>query len=836
MPGSREREEKAEAYVNVVIDAPARQLDRPFTYSVPGHLADKVQTGSVVLVPLVNSVQVGYVLGYCMPPALPRIRALEAVVDEPPVFDALTVRLCEWIAARYLSSLSQAIRLVVPPGRSRRVVELISLRRGADEALEGLPARAVRQREVVGALAAGGEMPLATLKAGLGGSVSSSTLRSLEEGGWIERRFVMPQPKASRVKVRVAELTDAGREAADDPEVEKRSPARFRLVAALRDHGGSMTALELQRRAACSASSLRGAGDAGLLRVREEERLRDPFAERSFPPVPPHDLNPEQRAALEAINGGVEAGRGEVFLLHGITGSGKTEVYLHAIEHALRRGRTALVLVPEIALTPQMVQRFKGRLGEDVAVLHSRLGLGERYDQWRGIRDGRYKVVIGARSALFAPLVDLGLIVIDEEHETTYKENSAPRYVARDVAAERARLGGAALVLGSATPQLESRYAAARKDFAYLVLPRRVDDRPLPGMEVVDMRGAEDGAAPAIISPRLVNALGRVYQAGEQAILFLNRRGFARFMQCHACGHILQCRNCSVSMCYHARGELLCHHCSWVLKPPFTCPECGGQVRRYAGIGTERVEEELRRLLPPLRCIRMDADTTRRKHSHWDMLEEFKSGRAQVLLGTQMIAKGLDIPNVTLVGVINADTSLGLPDFRAGERTFQLLTQVSGRAGRGDLPGRVIVQTFNPDHYAVAAAVRGDASAFYRQETAYRREALYPPFCRLVNLVVSAPEEGYARDAAGGLGELLRQSLRPTDAQVLGPAPAPLARLKGRYRYHLVVKTTAPERAAGGLEGSLLAYEKFRASYCRCENISRESISLAVDVDPVTLL
>jgi primosomal protein N' (replication factor Y) (superfamily II helicase) len=836
MPGSSEREEKAEAYVNVVIDAPARQLDRPFTYAVPRHLAHKVETGSVVLVPLVNTMQVGYVLGPCDPPDLPRIRSLEAVVDEPPVFDARTVHLCEWIAGRYLSSLSQAIRLVVPPGRSRHVVELIALRHGADEALEELPARAVRQREVVEALAAAGEMPIAALKSGLGGRLSSATLKALEEGGWIERRFVMPQPRASCIKVRVAELTDAGREAAGDPGLEKRSPARLRLLTALRDHGGAMTAPELQRSAGCSASSLRGAADAGLLTVREEERLRDPFAERSFPPIEPHELNPEQRAALQAINGGVEAGRGEIFLLHGITGSGKTEVYLHAIEHALQRGRTALVLVPEIALTPQMVQRFKGRLGEDVAVLHSRLGLGERYDQWRGIKDGRYKVVIGARSALFAPLEDLGLIVIDEEHETTYKENSAPRYVAGDVAAERARLGGAALVLGSATPQLESRYAAARGDYAYLGLPRRVDDRPLPEMEVVDMRDAEDDAAPAIISPRLVNALGRVYRAGEQAILFLNRRGFARFMQCHACGHILQCRNCSVSMCYHARGELLCHHCNWVLKPPFTCPECGNRVYRYAGIGTERVEEELRRLLPPLRCIRMDADTTRRKHAHWDMLEDFKSGRAQVLLGTQMIAKGLDIPNVTLVGVINADTSLGLPDFRAGERTFQLLTQVSGRAGRGDRPGKVIVQTFNPDHYAIAAAVRADASAFYRQETAYRREALYPPFCRLFNLVITAPDEGHARDAADGLGELLRSGMRPSDGEILGPAPAPLSRLKGRYRYHLVVKTTAPDKAAAGLEGALLAYEKYRSSYCRREHISREEISLAVDVDPVTLL
>ncbi|MBN2028200.1 MAG: DEAD/DEAH box helicase family protein, partial [Actinobacteria bacterium] len=407
------REEKAEAYVNVVIDAPARQLDRPFTYGVPPELTGKVETGSVVLVPLANTMQVGYVLGLCSPPDLPRIRDIEAVVDEPPVFDSEMVRLCEWISQRYLSSLSQAFRLVVPPGRSRRVVEFISLRVDASEALAGIPARAVRQREVVEALAAaGGEMPLTALRSGPAGRVSSATLRALEDTGWIERRFVMPRPKASRVKIRIAELTAAGVEALEDLELEKRSPARLRILKALHDHGGSMTVPELHHFAHTSSSALKGALEAGLLRVREEERLRDPFSARSFPALEPHELNREQRAALEAVTSSLDRGASEVFLLHGITGSGKTEVYLHAIEHALERGRTALVLVPEIALTPQMVQRFKGRLGEDVAVLHSRLGLGERYDQWRGIREGRYKVVIGARSALFAPLADLGLIVI----------------------------------------------------------------------------------------------------------------------------------------------------------------------------------------------------------------------------------------------------------------------------------------------------------------------------------------------------------------------------------------------------------------------------------------
>jgi primosomal protein N' (replication factor Y) (superfamily II helicase) len=437
MPGLKGCEEEAGAFVNVVIDAPARQLDRPFTYGVPNGLKEKVETGSVVLVPLLNTLQIGYVTGFCDAPDLPRIRNIEGVVDEPPVFDADTVRLCEWMAGRYLCSLSQTFRLVVPPGRSRRVVEMVLLKGDVSRALEGISPRAARQREVVEALAAShGEAPLSDLRSSLG-RISSDTLKSLEEGGWIERRFVIPKPKVSRIKVRVAELTAAGREALEDPVFAKRSPARMRLLQALHGHGCAMTVVELQHSTKASSSALRGAVEAGLLLVRQEERLRDPFCERSFPYLEPHELNPEQKTALEAITRGMDRGKSEVFLLHGITGSGKTEVYLHAIEHGLARGRTALVLVPEIALTPQMVQRFKGRLGEDVAVLHSRLGLGERYDQWRGIREGRYKVAIGARSALFAPLDNLGLIVIDEEHETTYKESSSPRYLAGDVAAER---------------------------------------------------------------------------------------------------------------------------------------------------------------------------------------------------------------------------------------------------------------------------------------------------------------------------------------------------------------------------------------------------------------
>lgn len=839
MPGRIEPDSREARYANVILDSTSRQLDRPFTYEVPSSLEGAVEVGSVVLVPFLRALHLGYVLEFCDRPDLARIRPLETVVDEPPVFDTRMVELCRWMASHYVSPLSQAVRLLMPPGRVRRVMEIIELREDPDMALAKTGAKTVRERLLIEMLAAkGGSVPLRELKSELGDWVAAA-VRGIQGRGSIGRRFVLAKPKASSLKVRLLEITGLGRQALLEDAMEKKSPARHRLLQALRDNGGQMSAPELSGLRLASASSVKAAIDMGLVRERYEVRLRHPFADRSFQYQEPHALNPEQQVALNTVTREMESGRASVCLLHGVTGSGKTEIYLRAIDHTLRKGRSALVLVPEIALTPQMVERFKARLGQEVAVLHSKLGLGERYDQWRGIREGRHRVVIGARSALFAPLLDLGLVIIDEEHETTYKEGSSPRYNAGDVAVKRAQLNNAVVIFGSATPSLESRFLADRGDYVHLHLPRRIDNRPLPKAETVDMREPSDAGRRSIISPQLANALAGIYKAGEQAILFLNRRGFARFLQCQGCGHIFGCPNCAVSLCYHSREAfLLCHHCDWRLLPPFICPQCGKGEHRYTGVGTERVEAELKRLLPSLNSIRMDADTTRRKDSHWDILEYFKAGKAQVLLGTQMIAKGLDIPSVTLVGIINADTSLGLPDFRAGERTFQLLTQVSGRAGRGPRHGRVIVQTSNPDHYAIQSAIAGDEHAFYEQEIEFRREANYPPFCRLVNIVIAAGAEEDSVQASNFLRDILEEkiSVGKGDIELLGPAPAPLSRLKGKFRYHLTLKTPSLEPLAPQLEDCLSAYESFRVPYCRKRGIAKETISLIVDVDPVSLL
>jgi primosomal protein N' (replication factor Y) len=822
-------------YVNVILDLPGRQLDRPFTYLVPPHLRDRIMVGSMVMVPFVNRIHLGYVLEFCAPPPLPRIRPVDNVIDEPPFFDREMVELCKWMASRYLCPLSQVIKLIVPPGRARRVVETVELAVEGDDALADLPSRAHRQREVVAELAArGGRMNAEELSSAVGAGSLGGILTTLEKKGLVKRRFVLPPPRTERLEVRTVTMTPRGWE-----ESEKNggtsAPARRRILETLRTNGGRMDAPELLRHARASSSTLKACMELGLVRVEKREKTRDPYASGSFPFQPPHRLNEEQESAFREIRAALDAGRGGVFLLHGVTGSGKTEIYLHAIEYILQKGKTSLVLVPEISLTPQMVQRFKARLGEEVAVLHSGLGTGERYDQWRGIREGRYRVVIGARSALFAPLHNLGLVVIDEEHENTYKQGSPPRYHAIEVAEKRAELSSAVLLLGSATPRLESYKSAVERSRGLLVLSRRVDGRPLPETEVVDMREYRDGAGMTILSAPLVNHLAAIYREGGQAVLFINRRGFARFLQCFQCGHILQCPRCSVSLCYHAReSSLLCHHCGWRAQFPSSCPRCGNRKLRLAGVGTERVEAELRRVFPPLRCIRMDSDTTRRKGSHWRLLEEFRQGKAQVLLGTQMIAKGLDIPSVTLVGVINADTTLGLPDFRAAERTFQLLTQVSGRAGRGDRPGKVIIQTYNPDHYAVQAASRGDYGDFYRREISFRRDAGYPPFRRLVNLVTTSSREDHVEAASEKLGAIVREKLETEE--VLGPAPCPLSRVKGRYRYHLLVKTSSLRETLPRLEEALLEYDKFKSSYLRRTGLRADELSLAVDVDPSSLL
>jgi primosomal protein N' (replication factor Y) len=539
-----------------------------------------------------------------------------------------------------------------------------------------------------------------------------------------------------------------------------------------------------------------------------------------------HELNPAQQAAFQEIHACLQAKRFQTFLLHGVTGSGKTEVYLTAIETTLAEGRSALLMVPEIALTPQMAGQFFSRFGDRVAILHSAFTDVERTEQWRRIRSGVASVVVGTRSGVFAPVQNLGLIVVDEEHDGSYKQEENPRYNGRDVAIVRAQGAGACVILGSATPSLESRYNAEKGKYTLLELPGRIEARPMPHVELIDMRQEFlETRKQETFSRKLIEALGQRVESGEQTIVLLNRRGFSSFVACRACGERVQCINCSLTLTYHKRDRrLLCHYCGYAEKVPSQCPKCSSEHIYFLGIGSERVEEELHRAFPAARIARLDRDTVTGKRQYETILQDFREGNYDMLVGTQMIAKGHDIPNVTLVGVVAADMGLGMPDFRAAERTFQLLTQVAGRAGRGSLPGIVLVQTINPEHYAVRLAAAQDYQGFYEKELNFRRMMHYPPFAAMANVLVRSEKKEMAMRMSTELGFLLNPP--PEKLRVMGPAEAPVPRLKNEYRYQFLIK--AASRKA--LNELLQKIRNFAVEH------KWGATALVIDVDPLTLM
>ena len=585
---------------------------------------------------------------------------------------------------------------------------------------------------------------------------------------------------------------------------------------------GEMAASDLRRRFGQCAAQLKRLEELGLLQMEEREIYRNPFGEEPIQRDSPKLLNDQQAGALNQITAALDSGCFSPFLLHGVTGSGKTEVYLQAIARALEHGANALVLVPEISLTPQLVRRFRARFESGIAVLHSGLSDGERYDEWRRIRRGLVRIVIGARSALFAPLERIGIIVVDEEHESSFKQADGLRYNARDLALVRGRMERAVVVLGSATPLITSLYAVEQGKLTRLPLTERVEHRPMPLVSVVQMQGIKE-----TISPQLAQALEETLAAGEQALVFLNRRGFATFLVCGDCGEPLTCPNCSVTLTFHRqRRQSVCHYCDYAVPAPGTCPACASLEMKELGAGTERVESELRELLPTAAIVRMDSDTTSGKDSHNRLLKRMADRSADILIGTQMIAKGHDFPGVTLVGVVSGEASLNMPDFRSAERTFQLLSQVIGRAGRGELPGRVIVQALNASHYAIRCAVGHDGEGFYRQELEFRREAGYPPFAFLAALSLSGTSETSVEERADLAARLLARLKKELALriEILGPAPAPLYRLRGRFRRQILLK--APNR--NDLRRLVAAWQARRDS--------SSAVRETMDIDPIDMI
>ncbi len=780
------------SYADIIL--PLR-VDKTYTYRIPPGLQGQVAAGSRVLVPLGRRTVTGVVVKLSSASAVAGIKEIVDLLDDRPVFDEAMLELTRWIADYYLCSWEEALRIVLPAEMRSRTKKRISVKQPSDGTVaRKLQKLSERQRDILKILTAAGPISDLSLIRQAGREGLYAALHRLQALDLIEVRERTSDPRVRARTIRMAHLclsADKARAAAQ--ELRLRAPRQAAALQVLAAAEGDVDVTALRRRAGISDSVLRALVGKGLISIVRRESYRESYTELPEEKAPQHTLTVHQRQALDRISGAIEESRFEVFLVHGVTGSGKTEVYLRAIEKTLRAGRQAIVLVPEISLTPQMVTRFRARFSDQVAVFHSGLSAGERYDAWRRMQDGSFRIAVGARSAVFAPLKNVGLIVVDEEHVDSYKQTAAqPRYHARDVAIMRGQRAGAVVLLGSATPSLESFQNVRLGKYIRCSLPERVDGLPLPPVEIVDMCREKQEENWGIFSRALVEKISERLQRREQIILFLNRRGFSTCIRCQECGYMMTCPHCDITLTYHSQDlTVKCHYCGYRRKAPDACPSCGGPHIRFRGTGTQRVESELAELFPQARILRMDRDTTRRKGSHLRILERFRKGLADILLGTQMIAKGLDFPRVTLVGVLMADVGLNMPDFRSAERTFQTITQVAGRAGRSALGGEVLVQTHAPEEDAIRMARGHDYAAFAERELAGRRPLGYPPFGKLQLWLLRSTDPNRVESAAEKAAGMLRQQARRLNLeriQVLGPAPAPLGRIRGQHRWQLLLK------------------------------------------------
>jgi primosomal protein N' (replication factor Y) len=810
------------SFVRVALPLP---LDRVFTYSVQG---EAPELGTRVLVPFRRDERIGFVVGHGGDEGLKGIKSVISVLESRPSITPAQLRLARWMADYYITSLGIALRTMMPSvlsDTSREVVDLL------DGSADGGTAR---EKRVIAALLEKTPQTVQGVRRSLRMGSIWAELRSLAAAGVValETRPPRPPPVKTERIVRLERWIDDLDELETLTGRARRQAEAYRSLAA---SGGTVELAHLTGASGFSRSVIRGLEDKGLAVVEDRIVERDPFASMTYVDQR-HEPTGPQASAIQALIAAFDSGKSEPFLLHGITGSGKTLVYLELVSHVLAQDRGAIVLVPEISLTPQTVSRFRARFGDEVAVLHSALSDGERFDAWQQVRSGRRRVVVGARSAVFAPVVDLGVVVVDEEHDGSYKQSEAPRYQARDMAVVRASQEGALCVLGSATPALESWHNVERGKFRCLSLRDRVGGGTLPPVHLIDLReerkrdrgaGEARSEAGVVLTQRLVEAVRDRLERKEQTILLLNRRGYSSFVQCLDCGDVESCLNCSISMTYHrGKRRLVCHHCGHDQSTPSRCPRCGSTDLSFRGLGTEQVERVVAETFPQARLARMDVDTTSGKWSHHEILGRVERGEVDILLGTQMIAKGLDFPRVTLVGVVNADVGMHLPDFRASERTFQLLSQVAGRAGRGKLGGEVLVQTSLPEHYAIQAALAHDYAGFARRELMERQEPRYPPVVRLINVVISSPDPEDAARNAEAAAEWLRARMTPGElVDLVGPAPSPIERLHGRWRWHFLLRSGSA-MALGKLAKRLQAEFRTRGAEVR----------LAIDRDPRALL
>ncbi|MDM5166649.1 primosomal protein N' [Bacillus altitudinis] len=798
----------------VIVDVTTKAIDRPFDYRVPDRFKGLVKAGMRVVVPFGPRKIQGFVTKIKEETDVQsgNIKDIVDLFDLSPVLTDELLELSHWLTEKTLSYHITALQSMLPAAMKAKYEKEIQVL-SAEELPQSLKELFGQQESILYA-----DIPPEQLK----------PIQKHVQKGHLEVRYHVSQ-KSGKKKVRTLQIAVTKEKLEEKQEQLKKNAVKQKALLAflLQANETTFLAKDLQQQTGASSQTIKALIQEGLLTESYEEIYRDPYRDREFTPSTPLDLTTEQAEAAKPIHQAVSDEKHETFLLHGVTGSGKTEIYLQTIDHVLQKGKEAIVLVPEISLTPQMVQRFKERFGSNVAVLHSGLSTGEKYDEWRKIHRKEVKLVVGARSAVFAPFENLGMIIIDEEHESSYKQEEMPRYHAKDVAIERAGRHQCPVVLGSATPSLES-YARAKKGvYTLLTLKRRVNQQQLPHVSLIDMREELRNGNRSMFSEELMLRLKEVLERKEQAVLFLNKRGYSSFVMCRDCGYVEQCPHCEISLTYHRfQKRLKCHYCGHEAPVPAECPECHSEHIRYFGTGTQRVEEELTKVLPEARVIRMDVDTTSRKGAHEKLLTSFGNKEADILLGTQMIAKGLDFPDVTLVGVLSADTSLHIPDFRSSEKTFQLLTQVSGRAGRHEKAGSVIIQSYTPSHYSIELTKQHDYEAFYEQEMLHRRHQSYPPFYFLAMVTVSHEEVTKAAHVTDKIVQFLKMNCAP-NTRILGPAASPIAKIKDRYRYQCVIKYKRENELASLLRKIQDHYQK---------EMEQKQLMISIDMNPYMMM
>ncbi|MFQ5996067.1 MAG: primosomal protein N' [Dehalococcoidales bacterium] len=784
-------------YAEVSVNSPVAQR-RTFSYAIPSGLS--VDVGQAVWVPFGEKILQGIVLELSPYPTVEETREIIDVIESRPLLSPVQVMLARWISDYYLSPLFDAVALMLPPGFERKALTFISTTPNHDT--QALSSLSPAQRQVFELVQKQGKTSLKELEKRLGKKKAQTIVSQLVVRGLAIRNYELEPVKISPKRVpylRLNVTTSQAQEMAIELQ-EKRAAKQANLLDFLAQQSKPVPWAEARQKTDCEKAVADTLARKGLVAFQQIEIKREPISYQHITPSSPLKLTTAQEAAFKFIRDAIHETRTQpkVFLLHGITGSGKTEIYLQALAETVKSGKRGIALVPEIALTPQTIERFAARFPYRVAVLHSQLSTGEQFDEWQRIKDEEFDVVIGPRSAIFAPQPKIGLIVIDEEHEWTYKQqDKSPHYHARNVAVKLAELTGAVVILGSATPDVETFYHTQNGNYHLLQLPERVvptEKSPLPQVEVVDLREELKAGNRSIFSRSLAQATAKAVASGEQVILFLNRRGGTTFIQCRSCGFVLRCRRCEVTLSHHfAEDVLVCHQCNYKTLLPQSCPRCSSHQIKSLGVGTQKLEQEANYSFPQARMLRWDSDMTKRKESHESILSKFRAHQADILIGTQMVAKGLDLPQVTLVGVVSADTSLHLPDFRAGERTFQLLSQVAGRAGRGPLGGQVIIQTFSPEHYAIQAAAKHDYASFYAKEINYRHQLQNPPFTQLALLTYNHTNDALCqREAERVRNQLIanRDAKGIADLSLIGPAPAFIHRLRGRFRWQLILRGT----------------------------------------------